>query len=52
MMQALRVGHLSPDLAGVALSEQPVPEPGHGEVLVQVRASSLNYPDLLMTRGD
>lgn len=50
-MQALRVGRLSPDLSGVTLAELPVPEPGLGEVLVRVRATSLNYPDLLMTRG-
>ena len=50
-MQALRVGHLSPDLSGIALCELPVSEPGPGEVLVRVRATSLNYPDLLMTQG-
>lgn len=51
-MSALRVERLSPDLSGVALRDLPVPEPGPGEVLVRVRATSLNYPDLLMTRGD
>ena len=51
MMQALRVGHLSPDLSGVALADLSVPDPGMTEVLVRVRASSLNYPDLLMTQG-
>ncbi len=50
-MKALRVEHLSDDLSGVALVELPAPSPGPGEVLVRVRASSLNYPDLLMTRG-
>jgi NADPH:quinone reductase-like Zn-dependent oxidoreductase len=29
----------------------PVPEPGAGELLVRVRACSLNYRDLLMCRG-
>lgn len=29
------------------LAERPTPEPGHGEVLVRMRASSLNYRDLL-----
>lgn len=51
-MQALRVERLSPDLSGVALRDLPVPQPGPGEVLVRVRATSLNYPDLLMTRGE
>lgn len=29
------------------LADHPSPEPGHGEVLVRMRASSLNYRDLL-----
>lgn len=51
-MQSLRVESLSGDLGGVALVDVPVPERGAGEVLVQVRAASLNFPDLLMTRGE
>lgn len=51
-MQALQVYKLTPDLSGAALAEVPIPEPGAGQVLVQVRAASLNFPDLLMTRGD
>lgn len=51
-MQALRVEHLSPDLSGVQLTDCPVPCRATGEVLVQVRAASLNFPDLLMTRGE
>ncbi|MDG5747321.1 NADPH:quinone oxidoreductase family protein [Qipengyuania sp. XHP0207] len=47
-MKALRVTALSDDLAGVALEDVPRPE---GEVIVRVRAASLNYPDLLMTQG-
>lgn len=35
----------------VALAEQPVPEPGAGEVLVRVHAASLNYRDLLIIKG-
>ena len=50
-MQALRVEHLSDDLSGVTLSDLPPPVRAPGEVLVQVRAASLNFPDLLMTRG-
>lgn len=50
-MQALRVEHLSDDLSGVALADLPPPTRMPGEVLVQVRAASLNFPDLLMTQG-
>ncbi len=48
-MKAVLVRELSPDLSGVELAEIEQPE---GEVLVRVRAASLNYPDLLMTRGE
>lgn len=50
-MQALRVERLSDDLSGVMLADIPAPARAPGEVLVQVRAASLNFPDLLMTRG-
>ncbi|MBX7499980.1 NADPH:quinone oxidoreductase family protein [Qipengyuania sp. YG27] len=48
-MKAVLVRELSPDLSGVELAEIGRPK---GEVLVRVRAASLNYPDLLMTRGE
>ncbi|MFZ1742913.1 MAG: NADPH:quinone oxidoreductase family protein [Pontixanthobacter sp.] len=51
-MQALRVASLSQDLSGCELVELPTPERPHGEVLVRIRAASLNFPDLLMTRGE
>ncbi|MEE4289433.1 MAG: NADPH:quinone oxidoreductase family protein [Erythrobacter sp.] len=50
-MRALRVEALSENLSGLALADLPPPERKAGEVLVRVRAASLNYPDLLMTRG-
>lgn len=50
-MNALQVGRLSDDLSGVELVNLPAPERGPGEVLVRVRAASLNFPDLLMTQG-
>ena len=50
-MRALRVVSLSDDLSGVMLAQLPVPERRPGEVLVRVRAASLNFPDLLMTQG-
>lgn len=51
-MQALQVTELSDDLSGVALIDAPSPERKDGEVLVHVHAASLNFPDLLMTRGE
>lgn len=50
-MKAVRVQQLSDDLSGVELADLPIPERASGEVLVNVRAASLNYPDLLMTQG-
>ncbi len=50
-MQALSVEILSDDLSGLRLVDLPTPARAPGEVLVQVRAASLNFPDLLMTRG-
>jgi NADPH2:quinone reductase len=51
-MRALMVEQLAPDYAGCVLREFPTPAPGPGEVLVEVRAASVNFPDLLMTRGE
>ena len=51
-MQALVVASLSADLSGTGIAELPVPVRVAGQVLVQVRATSLNFPDLLMTRGE
>ncbi|MGF6637427.1 zinc-dependent alcohol dehydrogenase family protein [Paraburkholderia sp. MM6662-R1] len=31
--------------------EQPIPRPGRGEVLIRVRAASLNYRDLVIVKG-
>lgn len=50
-MLGLRVERLSLDLSGVTLADIPDPVCTPGEVLVQVHAASLNFPDLLMTQG-
>lgn len=51
-MRALVVEDLAPNYAGCAVREIPTPTPGPGEALVRVRAVSVNFPDLLMTRGE
>ena len=51
-MQALVVESLSGDLSGMALADVAEPERGAGKVKVRVAAASLNFPDLLMTRGE
>src|SRR5262245_6826605 len=38
-------------LAGLTASEHPIPEPGYHEVLIRVRANSLNARELLGLRG-
>ncbi|MEO0872576.1 MAG: NADPH:quinone oxidoreductase family protein, partial [Pseudomonadota bacterium] len=50
-MKALRVESLSEDLSGVSLVDVPSPKRKPDEVLVRVHAASLNFPDLLMTKG-
>ena len=50
-MKALQVTQLSSDLSGVELVDVALPARSSGEVLVKVRAASLNFPDLLMTKG-
>ena len=35
----------------LTLAERPDPRPGHGQVLVKIKAASLNYRDLLVVKG-
>src|SRR5271170_8395730 len=51
-MRALVVEQLAPDYAGCVLKEIPTPDPMPGEVRIKVRAAAVNFPDLLMTRGE
>lgn len=51
-MKALVVSELSQDLSGTALIDVPDPVARPGEVLIRVKAAALNFPDLLMTRGE
>lgn len=41
----------SPGIAGVRLRDLPEPVAGPGQVLVRMRAASLNYRDLVVARG-
>ncbi|MEQ8559271.1 MAG: NADPH:quinone oxidoreductase family protein [Henriciella sp.] len=50
-MRALRVEALGENFEGCAVRDVPVPEPSEGEILLRIRAGSLGFPDLLMTRG-
>ena len=51
-MRALVVRALEPGFAGVGVEDVPTPTPRTDQVQVRVRAASVNFPDLLMTRGD
>lgn len=51
-MQALQVSALLPEFGGCGLVKLPIPEPAPGEVRIAVRAAAINFPDLLMTRGE
>ncbi len=50
-MRAVVCDRLSEDFSGMAIRDVALPEPGPGEVLVQVRAAGIGFPDLLMCRG-
>ncbi|MGH7023188.1 MAG: NADPH:quinone oxidoreductase family protein [Caulobacteraceae bacterium] len=51
-MRALVVERLAADYAGCAVREIETPAPGPDEVRVRLRAAAVNFPDLLMTRGE
>jgi NADPH2:quinone reductase len=51
-MRALVVRALLPDYAGCSVEDIAEPSPGPGQVKVKVKAVSVNFPDLLMTRGE
>src|SRR6185437_12114207 len=38
-------------LDALTLTERPQPQPGRHEVLVRIRAASLNYRDLMIVKG-
>ncbi len=51
-MRAVVCEGLASDYTRVTLKTVPLPEPGPGEVRVRVDAASLNFPDLLMLKGE
>lgn len=50
-MKALVCHALSEDLSGVDIRDVPMPAPKAGEVLIKVAATSVNFPDILLTQG-
>ena len=51
-MKALVCEALAPDFSRVSLRDVATPSPGAGQVRVKVEAASLNFPDLLMLKGE
>src|SRR5256886_17676827 len=49
-MQAYEVREAA-GIEGLDRVERPIPQPGPGEVLVRIRAVTLNYRDLLTVKG-
>ena len=50
-MRAIVCSKISEDLSGVGIREVPPPEANANEVLVRVRATSINFPDILLCQG-
>lgn len=50
-MRALVCSRLAPAFEGVTLKEIPVPVPGPESALIRIRATAINFPDVLMTAG-
>ena len=47
----LQCEFLSDDISGVKLIKRNISEPSSKEILIKVKASSVNFPDFLMTQG-
>ena len=50
-MRAFVCHAIRDDLSGIALAEIAIPQPRAGEVLIKVKAASVNFPDILMCQG-
>ena len=51
-MRAVVCEELAKDYSRIVLKDLPTPDPGPGDVRVRVEAASLNFPDLLMLKGE
>ncbi len=51
-MKVYEIEQGSTGLDGLRMAERDRPEPGPGQVLVRVRATSLNYRDLAVVTGN
>lgn len=51
-MRVYEIAAGSTSLEGLGIAQRPVPEPGPGQVLVKVRAASLNYRDIAVATGN
>jgi NADPH2:quinone reductase len=51
-VQAWRVHKLGEPVEVLTLEDVPSPDPGPGEVRIDVAAASLNFPDVLLCRGE
>ena len=49
--RALECQFLSDDMSGVCLVERTISDPSEKEILIAIKASSVNFPDYLMTQG-
>ena len=49
-MKAYEIG-TSGEIDALKIVERPTPTPGHGQVVVRMRATSLNYRDLVIAKG-
>ena len=49
--RTLQCEFLSEDMSGIKLVTKDIPEPEPDEILIKVKASSVNFPDYLMAQG-
>lgn len=49
--RTLQCEFLSEDMSGIKLVTKNIPEPAPDEILIKVKASSVNFPDYLMAQG-
>ena len=50
-MKALVCSSLTDDFADIRVEDVDLPVPGFGEVRIRIRATSLNFPDILLCQG-